>query len=242
MAITVNERIIALIPAFNEETKIGNVVRKIPKDVIDEILVINDGSTDATPHEAEREGANVFVHEKRRGIGAAIRSGIDYALNKGYDIIVVMAGNDKDNPAEILRLLEPITEDGYDYVQGSRYLHGGESGKMPLHRRITTRVYPLLVRFVTGFYATDATNGFRAYRANIFEDQRINIHQNWLDEPLEYYLHLAVLKFKYRVKEVPVTKLYPKNASYSNYTKVKPFIGWWKRLKPLMYFMNPFAK
>jgi dolichol-phosphate mannosyltransferase len=217
-------------------------VHKIPRAVVEEILVINDGSTDATPQEAEDAGANVYHHEGRRGIGAAIRSGIDYAIDKGYDIIVVMAGNDKDNPAEIPRLLEPIIEDGYDYVQGSRYLYGGKFGKMPLHRKITTRGYPFLVRFVTGFWATDATNGFRAYKTSIFQDKRINIHQSWLDEPLEYYLHLAVLKFNYKVKEVPVTKLYPSHASYRNYTKVKPFIGWWKRLKPLMYFMNPFTK
>ena len=192
-------RIIAIIPAFDEETKIGKVVSRIPRDSIHEILVIDDGSTDGTVEEARAEGATVINHGMKKGIGVAIRTGIEQAIKREFDVIVVLAGNNKDFPEEIPRLLEPIMNDGYDYVQGSRYLEGGKYGKMPLHRRLVTRIYPLLLRLTTGFPATDGTNGFRAYRCSLFQDKRINIWQRWLDDPLEYYLSIKVIKLGYKV-------------------------------------------
>lgn len=228
-------KIVAMIPAFNEHDKISRVVKRIPGDMVDEIVVVNDGSTDDTPVQAAQEGANVLSHEKRKGIGAAIRTGIDYAIRNRYDIIVVMAGNDKDDPSQIDRLVDPIIYQGYDYIQGSRYIKGGVRGKMPLHRLAFTRAYSMLVRFCTGRLITDGTNGFRAYRRSLFDDRRIDLWQEWLNESLEYYLSIKVLKLGYKVKEVPVTKIYPLNVPYKAYTKVKPFSGWLKRLKPVIY-------
>lgn len=225
---------VAVIPAFNESGKIGRVVGRVPRDVVDEVLVINDGSTDGTAEEAKAAGAHVLSHTRRMGIGVAIRDGLDYAQQHDYEFVVVMAGNGKDDPTEISRLLEPLRAGKADYVQGSRYLEGGRHNKMPLHRRFATRLYPLLIRLCTGFPATDATNGFRAYRTAILADPRINIHQRWLDDPLEYYLHIRVIQSGHRVMEVPVTKYYPQGVSYSKYTKVKPIIGWFVRLKPLV--------
>jgi dolichol-phosphate mannosyltransferase len=232
-------RIIAIPPAFNEENKIGNVVRKIPKDIVDTICVVDDGSTDNTAKEAKDAGAHIVIsHGKRRGLGSAIRTGIDYAISHKFDIIVILAGNDKDNPLEIPQLLDPIVEEDYDYVQGSRYLKGGVYGNMPLHRIIGTRLYPILLNIFTlgKAKATDATNGFRAYKTSIFKDKRINIWQSWLDgTELEFYLHYQVVRYNYRIKEVPVTKLYPKTKEYKKYTKVRPIIDWWKILRPMIY-------
>jgi len=228
-------RIIAIIPAYNEEGKTVKVVEKFPRDLVDEIVVVNDGSTDNTPNEVKNAGATVLNHDVRKGIGVAIRTGIEYALDKKYDIIVVMAGNGKDNPQEIPRLVEPLLNGDVDYVQGSRYLPGGERGKMPTHRLLFTRLYSFALRLATGFPATDATNGFRAYKSSIFDDKRVNIWQDWLDTTLEYYLSIKVLKLGYKVKEVPVTKIYPQNVPYKAYTKIKPFTGWGERLKPLFF-------
>ena len=223
--------VLAVLPAFNEGKKLLDTVLKFPKGVVSEVLVVDDGSTDATVTEARKYGVTVISHGRRRGVGAAIRTGIDYALKKNYDIIVVMAGNGKDDPVEIPRLVQPITEEGYDYVQGSRYLKGGKWGNMPFYRILATRLYPLVWRFVTRFPATDVTNGFRAYRLALFKDKRINIWQDWLDTyELEYYLHYKVLILGYKVKEVPVSKVYP---SRKRYTKISPIVGWWKILKPL---------
>jgi len=230
-----NHRIICIIPSFNEQGKTKKVTDNMPLDVVDETLVVNDGSSDNTCQEIqESKKATVLHNEKRMGIGFAIRRGLEYALKNNYDIIVVMAGNGKDNPKEIPRLIEPIVERNYDYVQGSRYLPGGEYGKMPFHRTIVTRVYPLLVRLLYFKKITDGTNGFRAYKASILKDKRINLYQEWLRECLEYYLSIKVIQLKYKITEAPVSKFYPQGVKYNQYSKVKParFI---KRLKPLFF-------
>lgn len=226
----------AVIPAYNELGKIGRVVSKVPKNAVAEIVVVSDASNDGTDAEASRAGATVLRHEHTRGVGAAIRTGFDYALEKGYDIIVVMAGNDKDDPSEIGKLAAPIIEKGFDYIQGSRYLEGGRYGKMPKHRLILTRAYPWLVRFITGFPITDATNGFRALRASILRDPRIKLHQDWLNRgELEYYLQLQAIRLAYKVCEVPVTKIYPDIKNYWNYTKIRPVVDWLGNLRPIFY-------
>ena len=176
-------RVLAVIPAYNERGKIGRVVRKMPREVVDEILVVNDGSTDTTPDEAGAAGATVISNPHPTGAGNAIRQGILFAREHGYDIVTVMAGNDKDCPAEIPRLLQPILEHGYDFVQGSRWLAGGRAGNTPLYRRLATKLHPLLFSLVVGRWFTDTTNGFRAFRTSLFDNPRIRIEQRWLEEP-----------------------------------------------------------
>lgn len=236
---------ICILPSFNEKGKIGKAAEgfcRAPE--INEVVVVNDGSNDGSIEEIIRAGATVLHHTQRRGVGAAIRTGIDYALSRDYDVIIVAAGNGKDNPGDVSSLLRPITEDGYDYVQGSRYLAGGNAGKMPLHRIICTRLYPWLIRLLLGFPATEGTNGFRAYKTSIFKDKRINLWQNWLDGvELEYYLQVQVIRLGYRVKEVPVSKIYPtiKLKDYRHYTKADPW-GILNNLKPILYLTLGFKK
>ena len=234
---SVKGKIICIAPAFNEEGKIGKLVYKMPKGIVDSFLVVDDGSSDRTAIEARENGAQVLSLPKRTGVGAAIRVGIDFAIEKGFDIVVVMAGNGKDNPGEIQRLFMPIIKDSYDYVQGSRFLVGGRWDNLPIFRYIMIKINALLFRFLTGFPCTDALNGFRAYKLCIFNDQRINIWQSWLNQyELETYLHYKVIKLGYKVKEVPVSKIYPSDRKL-RYTKIRPFIDWWKIARPLLYLV-----
>ncbi len=227
--------VIALIPAFNEREKVGRVVSKVPKPPVTEVIVIDDGSSDGTPDEAKAQGATVIAHPQTRGVGAALRTGIRYAQGKKADAIVVLAGNDKDNPEEIDRLLFAIFQEGYDFIQGSRYLNGGQFGQMPFYRILATRyVHPMLFSLITGRRITDSTNGFRAFRPMLFENGHLNIDQNFLDQyELEPYLYYKAIRLGYRVKEVPVTKIYPPKAL--GYTKMRPITGWWSILKPIVY-------
>lgn len=228
-------KVLATAPAFNEERKIGDVVRRTPRDIVDEMLVVDDGSTDRTVQEATEHGATVLSLGSTIGVGAAIRAAYDYAREHGFDVVVVMAGNNKDAPEEIPALLDPIAEDRADFVQGSRFLNKGANfGKMPLYRRIATRLHPILFSIVAGTKVTESTNGFRALRVSVLADERIDLHQDWLNEyELEPYLYLRIIKCGYRTAEVPVTKIYPPKKL--GQTKMKPVTGWWSILRPLYY-------
>lgn len=229
-------RIVAIAPVFDEVGKIGRAVSKVPRPFVEEVVVVSDASTDGSDEDARAAGATVLRHEKTLGVGAAIRTGLKYGLEKGYDVLVVMAGNDKDDPTEIPKLVAPVLERGVDYVQGSRYAKGGEYGKMPLHRSVLTRAYPWLVRLVTGFPITDATNGFRAHSPRFLKDPRVNMDQEWLDRgELEYYLQLKALTLGFKVEEVPVRKIYPDLSKYENYTKIRPVYDWVRNLRPIFW-------
>jgi dolichol-phosphate mannosyltransferase len=230
-----NKKIILIAPAYNEDRKIGEVVRRAPRDIIDKVLVVDDGSTDDTAAIATSQGATVLSLDAVRGVGYAIREGYRVATDEGFDIAVVIAGNNKDAPEEITRLLDPICDGGYEFVMGSRYLEGGGyGGDMPFYRKLATRLHPLLVSIFTGQRITESTNGYRALNTSILADKRLNLNQGWLDHyQLEVYLLMRVLKLGFRCTEVPVTKIYPPKKIGN--TKMRPIVDWWKILSPIFY-------
>lgn len=226
-------KVLAVPVAFNEERKIGSVLDRFQPGLVDDVMVLDDGSTDRTAEVVRNKGVKILSHEKRSGVGAAIRSAIRYARDHGYDVIVILAGNDKDRPSDIPRLLAPIVENQCDFVQGSRYLPGGDFGNMPAYRQIATRwIHPSLFSLITRTRITDSTNGMRGIRLSILDDPRIRLDQPWLDQyELEPYLLYQAIRLGYRFKEVPVTKIYPQKSL--GYTKMKPITGWWSILRPI---------
>jgi dolichol-phosphate mannosyltransferase len=228
-------KVVALAAAWNEEAKIGEVVRRTPKPLVDELVVLDDGSTDRTAEISRSLGATVISLGATIGVGAALRAGYKYAVEHGYDVAVVMAGNNKDAPEEIPLLLEPIAEGRADFVQGSRFLNRKANfGPMPYYRRLATRVHPLIFSVVARRYVTESTNGFRATTRRVLTDPRINLDQSWLDEyELEPYLYLRTIQLGYKTAEAAVTKIYPPKKL--GQTKMKPITGWWSILRPLFY-------
>lgn len=227
-------KIIAIGPMHNEGDRATQVVKRFPSGVVNEIVIVDDASTDHGAEKVTGAGATVLSLGRRSGPGTAIRAGIEYGLKKGCDVFVTFATNGKDDPQEIPRLLVPIQEDRADFVQGSRYLEGGSWKNMPFHRVWGIPAFTFLFSLSIGRKITDATNGFRAIRRKIFEDPRIDLFQKWLEGyPLETYLFLQAIRLGYRVVEAPVTKTYP--PSKSGYTKQKPWIDWWNYFKPIPY-------
>ena len=231
------EKVLVILPVLNEEGKIGNTVSKVlndvPKGVVDQVLVVNDGSDDNTESEAESAGAKVISHATNSGVGAAIRTGIKYAQDNNYDIIVVMAGDDQDLPSEMVNVLTPIIEGNADFVQGSRRLNQLKVVNISLFRRVTTKFFSLLFSIFTGYPCTDGTNGYRAFTVEFSKDKGMNLDQRWLDKyELEPYLLYHAAKLNYKLKEVQVTKVYHKGKSYS---KMIPIISWWSILRPLIF-------
>ena len=219
--------------AYNEGVKIQRTLQRFPRERNYDLMVVDDGSDDHSLDNAAEFQARVLRNEKNLGIGASIKMMLNYARANDYDIAVIVAGNDKDNPAEIPRLLDPIINAGYDFVQGSRYLPGGNFGNMPFYRQLATRyMHPWLFSVIAGRRITDSTNGFRAIRLSILKNPAIAYEQDWLNQyELEPYLFYQAIRLGYQVKEVPVTKIYPPKAL--GYTKMKPLTGWWSILRPL---------
>jgi dolichol-phosphate mannosyltransferase len=222
-------------PVLDEEQKIGAVLRRTPRAVVDELLVIDDGSTDRSRDVARAHGATVIEMGRTVGVGAALRAGYRHALAGAYDVAVVMAGNNKDAPEEIPRLLDPIAAGEADFVQGSRWLvPHPDFGAMPLYRRLATRVHPLLFSLAAGRRVSESTNGFRAVHRRVLEDPGLDLSQSWLDGyELEPYLYLRTIQLGWRTTEVAVTKVYPPRAL--GQTKMPPITGWWSILRPLVY-------
>jgi dolichol-phosphate mannosyltransferase len=227
--------VIAIAPVLNEEAKIGEVVRRMPRPLVDEVLMVDDGSTDRSIAVASAAGASVLPMGRTVGVGAALRAAYRYAVENGYDVTVTVAGNNKDAPEEIPMLLDPIADGRADFVQGSRFLkRDARFGAMPLYRRIATRIHPLLFSLIAGRRVTESTNGFRAIHSRVLADPRLDLSAPWLDEyELEPYLYLRAIRLGYRTVEVPVTKVYPPRRL--GQTKMKPVSGWWSILRPLVY-------
>jgi dolichol-phosphate mannosyltransferase len=235
----VKPRVIAFMPVYDQEAQVGWVLERfkpvVEQGLVDEVLAVDDGSTDSTP-EILRNAENVTVieHGTHRGIGEAIRSAYGYALEKDYDVFVIMAGNGKDDPQEIGRLLDPVLGGEADYVQGSRFLRGGSSQGLPSHRNLAIRIFTWTFSLFVLHHFTDCTNGYRAYTTEILRDERIDWSQDWLSSyELEYYVHYKAARL-YRVTEVPVSKVYRQTSADGSYSKMRAR-DWFVALKPLFY-------
>jgi dolichol-phosphate mannosyltransferase len=223
----------AVVPAYNETGKIGDVVRKVPRRFAATVIVVDDCSSDATSEEARAAGAErVIRHEKNRGVGAGIRTGLFEAKRLGAEFAVILSGDDQHEPDELPRVLAPLFAGTADLVQGSRWLPGGATPGIPPDRRWLTQLYPLLFRIASGYPSTDGTNGFRAFRLSMLDDPRLQLEQSWLDRyELEPYLLYQAVRCGFRVHEVPVTVRYHSRGT----TKMKFVRDGWRLLRPLVY-------
>jgi dolichol-phosphate mannosyltransferase len=191
-----------------------------------DIIVSERRSTDGCtePGLLERCGVRALLTTDEPGGAAAIRMGFAYALRQGYAGVVLIDGNGKDGVEALPRYLEKLDE-GWDFVQGSRFMPGGVEKNTPLARRIGIRFIMVpLVWLGTGYRYTDATNGFRAYSGRLLRDPRIEplrgcfVHYN-----LQYYLSVMAPALKFRVVEIPVERVYPDDGAVP--TKVSGFRG-----------------
>lgn len=230
------KKIAVIIPALNEIGKIEDVLRRMPMDIVDLVVVSDDNSTDGTVDyvlslSLTITRIRILTSATNRGVGAAIRSGYNFALENECDVICVVAGNNKDFPEDLHVILDPILDDKADFVQGSRFLHENpDFGPMPSYRIWATKsIHPKLVSFRVRKKITESTNGFRAITSRVLLDKRVRLELSILDKyALEPYLLMKSIKLGYRHTEVGVKKVYPDK--HLGQTKMKPITGWWSIL------------
>jgi dolichol-phosphate mannosyltransferase len=198
--------------------------------------VVDDGSTDGSLAEIAASGthATVLRHASRRGLGESFRTAYRHVLSRSHEVFAVMAGNGKDDPRELPRVLGPIVRGEADYVQGSRFHPGGRSERLPLHRRVAIHGFTRAISVAFGQPLTDCSNGFRAYRTALLTDARIDWQAPWqgTSYQVEIYLLLKAIALGYRVVEVPVSKIYPSDGKPYSKAKLR---DWWNLLKPVIW-------
>lgn len=217
-----------VIPVINEGERIRDQLLRI-RDTAPavDVVVADGGSTDGSLDEIFVVSANVRALLVKRGpgkVGAQLRMAYAWALDEGYAGIVTIDGNGKDGVEAIDRFVAKLRE-GYDYVQGSRYMPGGKAINTPLERTIGGRLIhaPTLSLAARRRY-TDTTNGFRGYSRRYLVDPRVNPFRNVFDRyQLLFYLTVRADQLGYRSIEIPVTRSYPANEPAP--TKIGRFRG-----------------
>ena len=200
-------RIVVGIPAYNEEQYISEVVRKA-KRFTDEVIVIDDGSTDDTAQLAEAAGGLVIKHKVRRGAGGATKSCFEAVKIKDADVLVTLDGDSQHNPDELSALVAPILRNKADMVIGSRFINGQNNA--PRYRRFGIAVITWLFNIGSRVKVSDAQSCFRAYGKKALKS--LNITEHGFGFSVE--LLIEARREGFNITEVPISCIYH-SASHS---------------------------
>ncbi len=220
-------RILIIMPALNEEESLRATLKEL-REVVDgpDILVIDDGSTDATADVASRAGAVSAQLPFTLGVGGAVRVGLHYAQRNGYDRAVVIDADGQHDPAGITALLEAL-DHGADMAVGSRFTAGTDDYPVGRTRRQAMRFLGAIVRALTGQRFSDVTSGFRAFDRPVIELLAREYPVEYLADTVEALLIVRYAGF--RVDELPI-RMRPRAAGVPSTRRVNLVINYLRLL------------
>lgn len=236
---------VLLIPIINEGQRILRELQKAKNhnisDYVD-IVICDGGSTDGCTEESQLRSLDVNALLVKRDIGkqgAQLRMGFWWALKRGYQGILTIDGNDKDSIEDVPAFIEKLKE-GYDLIQGSRFIKGGKAVNTPLIRYISVRlIHAPIISLTAKYWFTDTTNAYRAYSRRYLEDERVSVFRDIFSTyELLAYLSVRATQIGMRACEIPVCRAYPKNEKTP--TKISFFKGNSNLMKILI--LNFFGK
>jgi dolichol-phosphate mannosyltransferase len=201
-----------------------------------DIVIADGGSTDGSLSDETLRSAGVRALLTKTGPGklsAQMRMAFDWALREGYEGVITMDGNNKDDPAALPSFAQALGE-GVDHIQGSRFVPGGRAINTPMDRWLAVRLlHAPLISLVAGVRYTDTTNGFRAYSRRFLLDPRVQpLRAVFVGYELHYYLAIRAGELGFKVIELPVTRAYPRGEPLP--TKISPIKGKAKVLATLV--------
>lgn len=215
---------------INEGEKLHKQLKRMQDCQLNVDVIISDGgSTDGSTDTEELQALNVntlLVKKEVGKLGSQMRIAFSWALNKGYKGVVVIDGNNKDSVENINDFVTKL-EEGYDHIQGSRFIPGGKAINTPKSRLIGLKTLHVpMMRMASGFKYTDTTNGFRAYSKNLLLDDKIAVFRDvFTAYELHYYLAIEAAKKGFKCIEIPVTRTYPKGKIPTKISPIKGNLG-----------------
>lgn len=232
-------RYCVLIPVINEGERILQELKRAGHyNVMScvDIVLCDGGSTDGSMEQKKlhRLGVNTLLIKRDDGRqGAQLRMGIWWALQRGYNGIITIDGNNKDSIEDIPGFIEKLDE-GYDFIQGSRFLKGGHAINTPLIRLISVRlIHAPLISFTAGQHFTDTTNAYRAYSRRYLEHPEVcPLRDIFVSYELLAYLSVRATQLGMKACEIPVTRRYPRGGNTP--TKISFFKGSYELMKILI--------
>lgn len=221
---------VVLIPIINEGERIINELKRAYKyNVADyaDIVICDGGSTDGCTEESRLKKLRVNTLLVKQDVGkqgAQLRMGIWWALERGYKGIITIDGNNKDSIEDVPHFIEKL-EEGYDLIQGSRFVKGGKAINTPFIRTVSVKLIHAPVISLTAHQRfTDTTNAYRAYSARYLKDDRVKpLRDIFMTYELLAYLSVRATQIGMKACEIPVTRAYPKKGKTP--TKISFFKG-----------------
>ena len=221
---------VVLIPIINEGDRIHKELYRAQKYNISEaadIVICDGGSTDGCTDEVKlrKLGVNTLLVKQDIGKqGAQLRMGIWWALERGYQGIITIDGNNKDSIEDVPKFIEKLKE-GYDFIQGSRFIKGGKAINTPLVRLISVKlIHAPIISLTAHQRFTDTTNAFRGYSSRYLKDERVQPFRDiFMTYELLAYLSVRATQIGMKACEIPVTRAYPKTGKIP--TKISFFKG-----------------
>jgi glycosyltransferase involved in cell wall biosynthesis len=212
------KKIVVVMPAYNAEQTLEKTYSEIPKDVVDDVLLVDDKSHDKTVQKAEGMGITTYLHEDNRGYGANQKTCYKEALNRGADI-VIMLHPDYQYPARLIPAMAGLlTSDIFDVALGSRILGGmALKGGMPLYKYIANRILTAIDNVITGQKISEYHSGYRAFKKEVLLD--LPILENSDDFVFDNEILMQAAYFGYKIGEVTSPTNYDKEASSISFTR-----------------------
>jgi glycosyltransferase involved in cell wall biosynthesis len=207
-----NKKVTVVLPAYNAEKTLERTVQDIPKEAVDEIILVDDKSRDKTVAIAKKIGLVVYEHKENLGYGGNQKTCYTKALERGADIVVMVHPDYQYDPKIIPQLLEPILNGAADAVFGSRMMKGGAlEGGMPLWKHNANILLTAFENMVLGAYLSEYHSGFRAYSANVLKTVRYKENSDNFIFDTEIIVQTLANRFK--IEEVPIRTRYFEEAS-----------------------------
>lgn len=235
-----------VIPVINEGDKIRDQLKRVKLSNLNiDVIIADGGSSDGSldsKYLQEQEVRAILIKNDIGKLSSQLRIAYFWALKEGYNGIITIDGNGKDDVSYVSKIKNKLMQ-GYDYIQGSRYVSGGISKNTPIDRKIANQfIHAPLISLSTGFKFTDTTNGFRGYSSKFLQDNNVQPFRNiFCNYELLFYLSVRACKLNFRICEVPVSRIYPKEGAIP--TKIRGFKAKFDILKEtilvIVGFYNP---